>query len=446
MTAAARPSSVISAGSAGVARLASGIAQLGGRARPSSLSTLLALGALAVALAGLVVAYVLWAGQRFAPPPVSFMSGPFANATQFGMGIAYAGVGALLAARQPRNPIGWLFLGTGLIVSAGLPTNFLVAGQQATFRGPSPAVLTAAWVASSFNLPAVGALAILVFLLFPDGRAPSRRWSIVGWLAVGGALLVATGLALEPTGLIWYPSLPNPMALPASMAPVTRGLQLVGLVAMLGGVVGSAAAMVIRYHRAAGVDRPALKLIAAAVLLLAALGGPLLVARYGLAVGSRTGEPLLVATIVAASLLPVAAALGVLRYRLFDIDLILNHALVYVPLTGFLGGLYAASVALFQRIFVAVTGDTSDVAIILTTLILAGTFTPVRKSLEGFVDRRFKPLDASRPKGVVAGNRGHGGDSHADADTIAALADQLRALEARLAEVEQRPRQGAAKS
>ena len=89
--------------------------------------------------------------------------------------------------------------------------------------------------------------------------------------------------------------------------------------------------------------------------------------------------------------LPVAVGIAVLRYRLYDIDVLIGRALVYVPLTAILAGLYAASVALFQRLFTAITGETSDAAIVLTTLILAAIFTPARKTLENAVERRFKP-------------------------------------------------------
>jgi len=95
--------------------------------------------------------------------------------------------------------------------------------------------------------------------------------------------------------------------------------------------------------------------------------------------------------LVAGCFLPIAAAVAVLRHRLYDIDLILRRAFVYIPLTALLGGLYAAGVALFQRIFVAATGDTSDAAIVFATLVLAGMFTPARNWLQTFVDRRFKP-------------------------------------------------------
>jgi hypothetical protein len=119
------------------------------------------------------------------------------------------------------------------------------------------------------------------------------------------------------------------------------------------------------------------------------------VVRYGLQADYATGHFLLATALIAGCLLPLAAAVAILHHRLYDIDVILNRALVYIPLTAILAGLYAAGVALFQRLFVAVTGDRSDGAVVITTLVLAGLFTPVKNGLQNFVDRRFKPTGAT---------------------------------------------------
>jgi len=88
---------------------------------------------------------------------------------------------------------------------------------------------------------------------------------------------------------------------------------------------------------------------------------------------------------------PVAYAISITRYRLWDIDIIINRALVYVPLTGIVAGLYAASTAFLQKLFLTFTGQQSDAAIVLTTLIIASTFTPIKNGLQRIVDKRFKP-------------------------------------------------------
>jgi hypothetical protein len=106
---------------------------------------------------------------------------------------------------------------------------------------------------------------------------------------------------------------------------------------------------------------------------------------------------------------PIAAAAAISRYRLYDVDLLIGRTLVYVPLMAILSGLYTASIALIQRLFVAVTGETSDVAIVLTLLLVASAFTPVRRSLESALERRFQPRQGvvpdDSPEAAVVGGR-----------------------------------------
>ena len=362
----------------------------------------LAVTGLLLAVAAVLWGLVLWAGQRFAPPPVSFVTGPLPIVIHIVMSLAYSLVGAILVARKPRNLIGGLFLAIGLMSSVVPAIDFLVASSGHQFTAPAGTTVFLAWLASSFHLPLTGALVIVVFLIFPDGRVLPGRWWAAAPLAIGGALLVGLGLALDPTGLRWYPSLPNPTAVGPAARPLTLAIQAIGLAGILSGLAMATVAMVVRFRGYSPRERQALTLVGLSVMALAMTGALLLVIRFAVGVPTATAEMILVATLVAAGLVPVTAAIGMLRHHLFDTELILNHAFVYVPLTAFLAGLYAASVALFQRVFFVLTGDTSDVAIVITTLVLAGTFTPLRKGLEGFVDRRFKPLPAAEPSGSRA--------------------------------------------
>jgi hypothetical protein len=350
-----------------------------------------ALAGVAVTIAALASCLVIWAKQGFVPPRASAMAGPAALGAEAVLALAYTAVGYLLAARQSRNAIGWLFLAVGVSGAITLPGNFLVAGLHDSVRVPPFETLAWAWAASSFHLPVVGALMISVILLFPDGRPRSRLAASALPLAVAGAAIIAAGLAVDPNGLLWFPALPNPFAMARSTAAPVVSLRVVGLGLMLVALTIATTSMVLRYRSAPSTQRHALRWMACAMTLLAVSGAPFLVMRYGVRTSPGTGEAMLVGTIVAATLLPAAAAIGVMRHRLFDIDLILNRTLVYVPLMAILSGLYAGSVALFQRVFVAVTGDTSDVAIVITTLVLASAFTPIRKALEELAERRWKP-------------------------------------------------------
>ena len=192
----------------------------------------------------------------------------------------------------------------------------------------------------------------------------------------------------------------------------------IGLVLAVVGVVIAAASIAVRYQRADTEARAQVRWIAVAVLLLAGAGLPFLVARYALNMDYATGETLLAIALAAGCFLPIAAAVAITRYRLYNIDSLINRALVYIPLTGILGGLYAAGVALFQRIFVTLTGDKSDAAIVLATLVLASLFTPIKNWLQTFVDKRFKPATTAEPAPAHV-------HVHADLKSLAERVDEL---------------------
>jgi hypothetical protein len=356
---------------------------------------LLATAILAASVGSVFIAIVLWAGQRFQPPPVSFIDSQLVFVAEMFYAIAYAGMGWLLATRLPGNVLGWVFLLLGLGMALQLLVTFLVQEGHQAFRQISYPLLVAAWLASSAHLPMLAVLTNTVFLRFPTGRPLTPRWRGAGWLAFFGALLVIIGIGLQPSGLTWYPSLTNVFAAPFAWRPLLFPITLLGTSMLIVGVFIGTASIIVRYHRSNDRERAQLRWIAVAVVLLAVAGLPFVIVRYGLQADYATGHFLLATALIAGCLLPLAAAVAILHHRLYDIDLILNRALVYVPLTAILAGFYAAGVALFQRLFVAVTGDRSDGAVVITTLILAGLFTPVKNSLQSFVDRRFKPIGAT---------------------------------------------------
>jgi hypothetical protein len=379
----------------------------------------------AASLLCVLVGIVLWAGQRFEPPPVSFIDSQLVFVAEKFYAVAYAGMGWLLATRLPRNVLGWVFQLLGLGMAAQLLVTFQVQEGHEAFRQLGYPLLVAAWISSSAHLPMLAVLTNVVFLRFPTGRPLTPRWRGAGWLAFFGAVLVILGMGLQPSGLTWYPSLTNVFAAPFAWRPLLGPITLLGVSMLIVGAAIGTASIVVRYHRSNDRERAQLRWIAVSVVLIALAGIPFVIVRYGLQADYSTGHALLVTALFAGCLLPVAAAVAILHHRLYDIDLILNRALVYIPLTGILGGLYAAGVALFQRLFVAVTGDRSDAAVVITTLVMAGMFTPVKNSLQNFVDRRFRPTGAA----------------HADAHRarIHTVEQRLESIEARLARMEQAP-------
>lgn len=350
---------------------------------------------LGATVAFVVFDIVVWSGQRFLAPPVSFIQGQGAYIAEMVYAMAYATMGHILATRLPRNPLGWIFLLMGTSMAGQMLITFLVQEGHQAFRPMHPLLVLAAWGASSMHLPLLVVGYVWIFLLFPDGVALTKRWALAGWAAGAGAVAIVAGVGGARAGILWYPSLPNPFAAPVMAEPVLTALTAAGLLLVVAAVLASTASLAVRYHRAGQVQRAQLRWVAAAVMLLAACGLPFVIARYALQLDYASGEILLIIALLAGGFLPIAAAVAITRHRLYDIDILINRALVYIPLTGILGGLYAAGVATFQRVFVTLTGDRSDAAIIITTLVMASLFTPIRNTLQGFVDRRFKPAGSA---------------------------------------------------
>lgn len=380
---------------------------------------LLAGGLFLATIAAVIADLALWGGQRFRPPPVSFIQGPAIYIVEMAMALAYGAMGWLLATRVARNPLGWLFLFIGLAMAAQLLTTFLVQQSHQVFRPVEPLALAAAWAGSTLHLPLTVVLLMFVFMLFPNGHPLGRRWALAGWAGVIGAVLVVLAVGLAPEGLQWFPSLPNPLAAPEAVRPLLPFINFVGVTLMIGGAVVATGSLIVRYQRSLSVERAQLRWIAVAVVFLTAAGVPFVAARYVLDLDYASGELMLAIALAAGSFLPVAAAVAVMRHRLYDIDLILNRALVYLPLTAILGGMYTGGVAFSQRVFVTVTGDRSDAAIVLTTLITASMFTTIRNWLQSFVDKRFKP--AGKP------------DDHTRHSPVEELAERVARLEQQLA-------------
>src|SRR4051794_19301746 len=181
-----------------------------------------------LSIVGLVWAWSTWASLRFVPPPARFIRGPAVVAAETVLVIAFSGLGALLARSERRNPIGWLFLFIGITTAWQLPVTFAVATAHQALRPVSDLVHDLAWLVSSFHLPTATAFTVWVFLLFPDGPLPRRRWAIAGIAAIAGTLLITISTSLSPDGLLWYPSLSNPFAAPPWWAPALGTCAVVG--------------------------------------------------------------------------------------------------------------------------------------------------------------------------------------------------------------------------
>lgn len=318
--------------------------------------------------------------------------------------LAFLAVGALVASRRPENPVGWIVSGLGLF---GTLSAFLYEyAVYALLRRPGalPAEAEAAWLGQASGLLAFGLLPFL-FLVFPTGRLPSRRWRWVGWLS---AAVIAVAVAYAV--LLW------PFRREAALRDIIEvaGAGHVELLRDVGGglaflaAIASAVSVVVRLRSAKGEERQQIKWLAYAAGVVAAglvisfgwVIGPLSGSAEGSAI-ALLGERITVAGKVIAGVglltIPLAAALAVLRYRLYDIDLLVNRTLVYGLLSATLGVGYFGGVVLLQQAFAPITRG-SDLAVVATTLGIAALFRPVRNRIQGLVDRRFyrRKYDAAR--------------------------------------------------
>ena len=327
-----------------------------------AIATVLAIGAVLIVIASLSTP----------APEAGYLRG---SVTLFAL--AWSTIGARIAARYPANAVGWLMLMTGLGFGVVAIAQELVI---ASLAGPSPlhgAEVTVRSVRIGAFLTSLAAG--LTVLLFPDGRLPWRPWLLVGIMVVVTNALGATIAAFAP-----LPDLTGSANPFVDAENAYLDLPLYGL-ARYGGPVAlaiCAAALLTRLGRAGPTERQQLKWVAA--------GGSLAVVTNLIATAMPLVPLIEVLQILSLLAVPITVGIAMTRYRLFDIDVILNRTLVYVIVSGFLAGLTAALSGAIQATFIAITGQRSDAAIVITTLILVGVFSPAREIVQRFVDSRFK--------------------------------------------------------
>jgi hypothetical protein len=295
-------------------------------------------------------------------------------------------VGALLASRRPRHPVGWLLLGLGLSVDAsGVATGYAGYGLLAR-PGSLPAASYAALYTNVSVLIAAACLSF-VLLLTPTGSPPTPRWR--WWARVAAvapvlAVLSSLALPMEPP----YQSVPNPLAIHVLAVPlgVVSGATwvLTGLA-----IPVAAGSLVLRFRRARGVERLQLRWLALAA-------GLACVAVLALVALVPTGNETALGwvTAVGVALLPLATGAAILRYRLYDLDRIISRTVAYGLLTLLLGGAYAGLVLGLGQLL----GRSSSLAVAVATLAIAAAFQPARRRVQDLVDRRFnrRRYDAAR--------------------------------------------------
>jgi hypothetical protein len=285
--------------------------------------------------------------------------------------IGYSVIGAVIASRLPNQPIGWICCAIGFIAAvdhfAGEYAVYAVLARSEALPG-SQAML---WLQSWLWMLFVGLLVFLL-LLFPTGRLPSSRWRPFAWVSV----------AMISVAVIWSSIISPDVRPDAPPSPVQLSVMLLGLVA--------AASVVVGRRGARGVERQQIKwlLYAGAIFFV----GPTFQITVSYVVRVEGSWALWVGNflgVVSGLGVPVAIGFAILRYRLYEIDTLINRTLVYGSLTATLVALYFGVIVVLQRLFVLLTGQQSTLAVVASTLLIAALFTPFRHRIQSFIDRRF---------------------------------------------------------
>ena len=313
-------------------------------------------------------------------------------------------VGGLISSKRPENPIGWICLAAGLFwMLIGVQETYDAYALAAYGRVWTPVLLDAAlqwmWV------PPVGLLGIYMILLFPDGRLPSRRWRPFAWFA--GALMttISVGFVFVPGPLVERQGVRNPLGI--EQLAWVEGVAVFVILLLPLCILVSASSLLFRYRRSRGEVRQQIKWLAFAACLVGVIYFGSLLAQIVLAPESLetegSPEPLWASItnnliLLAYAGVPIAVGIAVLKHRLYDIEIIINRTLVYAPLTATLALVYAGSVVGLQAALRVLTGQESTLAIVASTLAIAALFNPLRRLVQGFVDRRFyrRKYDAAK--------------------------------------------------
>jgi hypothetical protein len=296
--------------------------------------------------------------------------------------LAWSTVGAIVASRRPENPVGWILWAMGLLTGVAL-----FAGQYATYAllvrpGFLPGSELIGLLSSWIWVPIIGLL-IFLLLLFPNGQPPTRRWRPVAW--IGGAVIAmgAINEALVPGTIDGLAPLRNPLGI-ESAKRILALLSTISQALAAALLLVAAASLFVRLVRARGEERQQVKWLAYAATVLAT---SFFLSSVSGAIGASWVG--FVLSMVGFLGIPVAAGIAILKYRLYEIDFLINRTLVYGSLTATLALVYLGGVVVLQYFFRGLTGQESQLAVVASTLAIAALFVPLRRRVQGFVDRRF---------------------------------------------------------
>jgi hypothetical protein len=305
--------------------------------------------------------------------------------------LTFSVVGAIIASRQPRNSIGWIFCAIGLVMGLNSFTGGYAEYRLSGSSAAGSLAETAAWFASWSWTILVYVPTTFLLLLFPDGRLPSPRWRPVAWCAAIGVISFVAGQALQPGPLEDFPQITNPYGVEG---PILGAVAIAGGIVASASMVASAVSLIVRMRWAGRTERQQIKWLA--------YGGALAVGAFfgGGVIYIWSGDAAIAVIILGLLGVPIFTGVAIARYRLYDIDIVINRTLVYGALTAALVAVYFGGVATSQALFRALTGQEQQpqLAIVVSTLAIAALFNPLRGRIQAFIDRRFyrKKYDAAK--------------------------------------------------
>lgn len=309
----------------------------------------------------------------------------------------WAITGAVVVTKRPRHPAGWLLVAMVAYVGPQMLAFGLLAysmeSGSAGFPGFDLAVIGLAWTGQPFFFLSL----TMLLLIYPSGRLLTRRWAIVGWLGLVGMVGYLVVVPLQPRVVDFGIGLTSPWALPQDRWRPLQPLLLFFLGLSIASLIGAAVSLILRFRHSIGVERQQLKwFLYPATTVILTLSAVALIP-----LESDLSTPLLVLitlSLLSALGMAFALAVAILRYRLYDIDVIVNRSLVYGALTVTLAAVYLVSVTLIGNLIRITIGQESPIAIVASTLIVWVLFHPLRSRLQSFINRRFyrTSYDAAR--------------------------------------------------
>jgi hypothetical protein len=291
-------------------------------------------------------------------------------------------VGTVLVFRRPDNLVGWLLLVSGALAGVAFAAGEYV--RLAASHGGSdwPFLVPVAWISVAWFIPSIGLLVVFLPLLYPTGQLLGPRWRIVAAVGLFGAAFGAIGPATQP-GPMGYPGAPlNPLVPSEPLLSWIQGLSAFGNMLAPPVFLASVASLLIRFRRSRGAERQQIKWFLF-VASLTAVTFALSIIEVGLISDVAWALGLL-----SMACLPLAIGVAILRYRLYDIDRIVSRAVGYTIVTAVLAALFVAAVLVTQTVLAPIAGS-SALGVAASTLLVATAFQPVRRQVQGVVDRRF---------------------------------------------------------